>query len=535
MLSPLGVKNEWSPADTEQLMTVGPALMIILLNTMSNTMLVPLLPFITTSVGAHPFYYGLLQSSFWITQMVAAPIIGAISDKFGRQLIIVLTLLISAAGHATLAIAWNLQMIFLARTITGLGFQIVLLRAFFADNTPKESRAGSFGLIGVINGLGLILGPSLGGQLAYYNSALPLWCAAALNVLSAVFSMCWTPKSPEAKPATMTRSYSRPDMAKEQVQWVRVELDAADQTKPAVPKQSQSWCTRMTEKMKTFWGWAVEHRLFVLLAINFCFRFGFSVYKSVFAFFCMKQFGYDSRKVGYVLSVMGAAGIFVQGVLLRIIMARISEGQALVWAMFVTSFALIGMGYCDSEVMFMVYLILISVGYGLTVPNLSALFSHVPLPQGAIQGVAGAIDRLGQAFGPLIGLQAVGTLSEGTVLWCTGVELFFVGVIAIFSFKFEDADDPSGHSGVWHRIKKWFTGGYSKVAQTEHDSAEMLPLTSEQGPILDTSPTQEQMEEMEEHDRGVGVQDLDPKIGTPMPSLDEVVPIIKAPPVARPA
>merc|ERR1719326_2642241 len=121
--------------------------------------------------------------------------------------------------------------------------------------------------------------------------------------------------------------------------------------------------------------------------------------------------------------MMGMSGMFTQGVLLRIVVARVSEGTALMWAMFMSAIALVGAATTTNETAFAGFLILVTIGYGLTIPNLSALYSYVPLPQGTIQGVAGALDRLGQSCGPLLGLAATAHFSESSVLVITGVEM----------------------------------------------------------------------------------------------------------------
>lgn len=139
--------------------------------------------------------------------------------------------------------------------------------------------------------------------------------------------------------------------------------------------------------------------MYPLLLLNTAFRLAFSVYKSSFAFFCMHSFGYGAAEVGLALSLMGLLGIFVQGVLLRLVVAAARDGSALCLGLLATSLGLALLSAAHSAPLLVLSLGLITVGYGLCVPSLSALFSHVPMQQGVMQGIAGSADRLGQAIG----------------------------------------------------------------------------------------------------------------------------------------
>ena len=193
---PLGAMKAWNPGKCAPLsLFCGPYAIILLAQT-ANTVLVPVLPFLITDTGSSATAYGLLQSTFWATETVLAPLLGALSDYIGRRAVIALSLLISAAGHALLATAPSLTQMAVARFVAGLGFQararaqfcraillrnsltaaavlrlqIALFKAYFADAAPKKKRTGAFGLIGVIQGLALAAGPSVGGTLSKFGS-----------------------------------------------------------------------------------------------------------------------------------------------------------------------------------------------------------------------------------------------------------------------------------------------------------------------------------------------------------------------------
>ena len=236
---PLGAMKAWNPGKCAPLsLFCGPYAIILLAQT-ANTVLVPVLPFLITDTGSSATAYGLLQSTFWATETVLAPLLGALSDYIGRRAVIALSLLISAAGHALLATAPSLTQMAVARFVAGLGFQarraqlrrailprnsptaaavlrfqIALFKAYFADAAPKKKRTGAFGLIGVIQGLALAAGPSVGGTLSKFGSKrLAAWLASAL---------CAPPASPAARiarlpPGRPPRAHPAPPPAPQQL------------------------------------------------------------------------------------------------------------------------------------------------------------------------------------------------------------------------------------------------------------------------------------------------------------------------------
>ena len=138
---PLGFAKSWQPQSClPSSLLCGPFAIIFLAQT-ANTVLVPVLPFLVKDLGANAVAYGMLQSTLWTSQTVLAPVLGWLSDRLGRRPVIVLTLLISALGNALLAIAPSVRFMFVARVVSGLGFQIALFRAYFADVSDKGSRA----------------------------------------------------------------------------------------------------------------------------------------------------------------------------------------------------------------------------------------------------------------------------------------------------------------------------------------------------------------------------------------------------------
>ena len=212
--------------------------------------------------------------------------------------------------------------------------------------------------------------------------------------------------------------------------------------------------------------WLAKYDLYPLLSLNFFFRFAFAAYKSIFAFFCAAAMAYKAKEVGLLLSGMGIAGIFVQGVLVRMIVPRVGEGRTLFIAMMATS---AGFGLLSTAGIFGIQALLpalglIAVGYGLAVPCLSALFAGVPVEQGIMQGIAGAIDRFGQAVGPIVGGAVLESIGEANLMRATGVGLAAISTVCL--------------SFIGEGVSCWSRGGYSKLESAEQQ--ELQPLAPSQ-------------------------------------------------------
>jgi MFS transporter, DHA1 family, tetracycline resistance protein len=159
--------------------------LIVVVNLLGFGIIIPLLPFYAQSLGASPFAVGLIFATYSVCQLVANPILGALSDRHGRRPILLYSILGTAASFTLLALAGNVVLLFLARAIDGLsGGNISTARAYVADVTEGDDRARGFGLIGAAFGIGFILGPALGGALSRFGYAAPAWAAAGLALLA---------------------------------------------------------------------------------------------------------------------------------------------------------------------------------------------------------------------------------------------------------------------------------------------------------------------------------------------------------------
>mmetsp|Transcript_18073 Transcript_18073/g.48609 ORF Transcript_18073/g.48609 Transcript_18073/m.48609 type:complete len:669 (+) Transcript_18073:174-2180(+) len=510
---PLGLAKSWTPTCAE-FSIYTPLLLVIFFAQLAQTVLVPVLPFMVTQKGADPIYYGLLQSTYWVVELVSAPVLGSLSDRLGRRVIIFGSLVVSAVSHAVLALSPGIRTMFMARTLCGFGFQLALCRAYFAETGAKHSRASSFGLIGVITGAALTMGPSLGGIVGgdgrAENSA---WFACILCSIAAVFALRWRP----AEPVEKSLARAEPN------RWVRIDLRKQESGEPPLDEHGhtphhleggsahkikigaqQGSASALVDaegenddsdaddhlpltgggkegrdedrgpagqaverelrarRRRKGWlckawrlnGWLVRQGVYPLLLLNTTFRFAFSVYKSSFAYFCAHTFGYGAAEVGYALSMMGLLGILVQGVLLRVVVRYAKDGNTLYVGLLSTALGLTMLAVSRSSAVLALSLALITTGYGLAVPSLSALFSHVPMQQGVMQGIAGSADRFGQAIGPIAGIKLLGVVGERGLMNLTGIGLFLICTVCVQFIRGSDgrAISTALLRGLWDQL-----------------------------------------------------------------------------------
>ena len=162
-----------------------PIFLIVFVDILGFTMIIPLLPFYAQSMGASDFVVGLLLSSYALCQLVAGPVLGKLSDRYGRKPLLIISQIGTLAGFILLALSKTLWLVFLARIIDGItAGNLSLAQAYISDVTLPEKRAQSFGIIGIAFGVGFTIGPGISGELARMGYIAPILAACALSFTS---------------------------------------------------------------------------------------------------------------------------------------------------------------------------------------------------------------------------------------------------------------------------------------------------------------------------------------------------------------
>ena len=174
--------------------------LVVFVDLLGFSLILPLLPYYADSFGASSLVVGLLVSSYAAAQLVGAPLLGRLSDRYGRRPILLVSVLGTFIGFVMLAVGGSLWVLFASRILDGLtGGNLTVAQAYIADSTDSRNRAQGFGLLGAAFGLGFILGPVTGGFLSQWGYAVPALAAAGLSLLNLALITFWLPESLSAE------------------------------------------------------------------------------------------------------------------------------------------------------------------------------------------------------------------------------------------------------------------------------------------------------------------------------------------------
>lgn len=330
-------------------------------------LILPLLPFWAEKLGATPAQVGLILTVYALAQFLFTPLLGALSDRFGRKPVIIVSLLIEALSFALTALAGSLSMLLLARFIGGMGASnIGTAQAVVADTTPPEGRARGMGMIGAAIGLGFVIGPAVGGVLAGRSAGLPFWIAMAVALVNAALALALLPETRVARPARADGAPNASTLAT----WARVLRD------PAVAR---------------------------LVTISLVFTVAFTAMEAVFPLFTQKYFGWQALQNGYLFTYVGVIVVLMQGGLVGQIVKRIGERATLILGLALLAIGLLLLPFSTTLAVLLVTVGLLSAGDGAVNPASSALLSFAAPEdaQGATLGVAQGVAGLGRVIGPL--------------------------------------------------------------------------------------------------------------------------------------
>ena len=345
----------------------------IFVNLVGFGIIVPLLPFYAETFGASPLTIGLLFAVFSLCQLLAAPALGDLSDRYGRRPVLVFSLAGTVVSFVMLAMAHSVTMLFLARIVDGLsGGNISTARAYVADITAPEDRARAYGLIGAAFGLGFIFGPALSGILARVSYTAPIWAAAGITVVATLMAWAWLPETVHRTQAGTGNPFRYlPELLR----------------RPLVRR---------------------------VLVIDFVYWTSFAIFQTTFALFTARRFGFDAPKTGYVFAAFGVLGAVIQGGFIRPIVRRLGDKSTFMLGLACGAFGLLACAMVDSVPLFMLTLVPLAFGIGFGHPTMASLVSLVADgdEQGRVQGAAGAVESLGRTIGPVWGNASLERIGE---------------------------------------------------------------------------------------------------------------------------
>lgn len=342
--------------------------------------------------GSHA--YGWIISIFALMQFVGSPILGALSDRYGRRRIILIATAGSAIDYVIMACAPSLSWLFVARTIAGFTAGVMATaNAYIVDVTPPEKRAGAFGLLGAAFGIGFIIGPALGGFLGNIDLRLPFWVAAGCSTLNWFYGFFMLPES--LKPENR-RAFS----------WKRANPAGA------------------LLELRRFPGVLSLAEAYFILALAQVMMF------STWALYTDYRYHWTPFDVGLSLMFVGVLSGSVQALLVKRLVPKLGETRSVVIGLSISAAAYVGYGLSPSG--WMIYVIMFCAAFaGISGPALqSYVTKHVPPDeQGAVQGVLSGLTSLAAIPGPFIATWSFGwAIAPGNSFHLPGIA-FFEGAI----------------------------------------------------------------------------------------------------------
>lgn len=340
-------------------------------------------------------YYGYFISLFALMQFLASPLLGALSDRFGRRPVLLNSLFIAGLDYILMAFAPTLGWLFFGRILSGLTAAcFTVAMAYIADISTDENRSRNFGMVGAAFGIGFIIGPLLGGLLGKLGPQYPFLAAAALNLANFAFGLFVLPES-----------WPKEKRRKVQLQKLN-------------PLATLAHIFRLPGVLS-------------LAGAHFFFQLAGQTHPSVWILYTEARFGWDSVQVGASLALVGVLAAVAQGWLTGVLVPKLGEQRAVLWGSlgYALTFALFGLA---TEGWMMYAILTASAVFWITQPALQALVTKlVPAhEQGELQGSLASLTSLASIINPLVTTQLFTKFAHSA----PGAPYFFAAAVCLLAF-----------------------------------------------------------------------------------------------------
>ncbi len=347
-------------------------LLTVMIDAMGIGLIIPVMPDLIQDVGGGTLaeaaiWGGILSTTFAVMQFLFGPVVGGLSDRFGRRPVLLVALLVMALDYVLMAVAPVLWLLLVGRVIGGItaATQSTAL-AYMADISKPANRAANFGLVGAAFGAGFVLGPLLGGLLAEYGTRAPFWLAAALAAANALFG--WV---------VLTETVT--DARRRAFNWQRSNPLGALRALGRLPGVT------------------------TLLVVYFIYYISFAVYPAVWSYFGKERFDWSPATIGLSLALFGVMMALIQGGLIRPVLARLGERGTVIAGHVCSILSLTAIAMIDSGALVLVLAPLAALG-GIVPPALQGMMSVrvADDSQGELQGALTSASALAMILSPLV-------------------------------------------------------------------------------------------------------------------------------------
>ena len=345
---------------------------MVVLDVMAIGIIIPVLPKLVESMSGGNTaraaeIYGIFGTAWGLMQFIFSPILGALSDRYGRRPVLLLSTLGLGLDYILMAVAPNLVWLFIGRVISGItAANFSTANAYIADVTPPEDRAGAFGLVGAAFGIGFVLGPAIGGIMGDLDPRLPFWIAAVLSLANAAYGYFVLP---ESLPRERRMGFA----------WAR-----------ANPIGSLRLLSRHRE-------------LLGLAGVAFLYHLAHVVLPAVAVLYTSYRYGWDGKTMGLTLAAVGVASGVVQAGLIRPTIARLGERPTLLLGLLCGTAGFAIYGLATTSIGFWAGIPVMAL-WGLAGAASMGIMSRLVSgsEQGQLQGANSSLMAVAGLLGPLL-------------------------------------------------------------------------------------------------------------------------------------
>jgi len=342
--------------------------------------------------------FRLLISAYAAMQMIGAPILGRISDQFGRRPVFLISIFGTFIGMLILGFANALWMLYAARLLSGLtAGNISVAQAYISDVTDEKNRARGMGLFGAAFGIGFILGPALGGALSVFGFAVPSFVAAGLAFINLLTVYFWLPESLTEERRAELMSRERPKL---------------------------SFNALFEAMRRPFVG--------ALLWVRFGFAIAFNSFQTVFPLYLLYKFSLDAQHAGYIMAYIGVVLVIMQGFAIGPLAARFKESHLLVTFIGLALVGIIGWAIVPSVPLLLVALFPMAIGAGSFNSLINSAISKTVSPDevGGILGFGAGLESSTRVVMPAVASYLLGAFGPSSPGIMGSVVLFIVVIYA---------------------------------------------------------------------------------------------------------
>lgn len=374
---------------------------VVFVDLLGFSLILPLLPYYAEKYGATEFVTGLLVASYALMQLIGAPLLGRLSDRYGRRPVLLASVFGTFVGFLLLGFAdpigtalakafdpqaanlFVIGILFLSRMVDGLtGGNLSVAQAYISDVTDAQSRSKGLGMIGAAFGLGFIIGPASGGLLSQWGYAVPAFAASALSFSNLLLIFFWLPESLTAERRSQMGG-----------------------NRPAITLGAL-----LAALQRPFTG--------SLLTTRFFFGLAFAIFQTIFSLYALNKFNLQARDTGLILTYVGVLSVFVQGFLIGRLTQRFQEDKLILFSGVLMTVSLVGWALTPSVFWLLVVLTPTAIAGGILNTLLSSTLTKAVEPQeiGGILGFSASIESSTRIIAPILGgylLQALGAWSPG--------------------------------------------------------------------------------------------------------------------------